>query len=250
PNVITGLPASGPDSLVFDHHGNLLASNPDAWTISLVNPSTGQIIKPVVNTSKIPTVADLALDPNADVVWGIGWSNSAVARVDETTGVTTLLNPNHVGNLGGITFNGDGSRLFVSSHNGWIYEISPSDGHLIRSLRVPGGPDGMTYDPTTGRIFASGCGGLCDLAIGTDAQPTLSLVKVHTAVDGDGISADGQGHIYVINGSCCLRRLDLIKEAATSIATGIPSADDVAPLVGAGAPPPVLTSAAAGGVYG
>ena len=39
-SYITGLPESGPDSVIFDRAGNLLVSNTDAGTIEQINPVT------------------------------------------------------------------------------------------------------------------------------------------------------------------------------------------------------------------
>jgi hypothetical protein len=101
----------------------------------------------------------------------------------------------------------------------------------------------MTYDPASGHVFASGCGGICELDIGTRAAPTLTLIRVYDALNGDGIAADGEGHIYVANSSVsALGSLNLADNTASSVVDDIPGgADDVAPLVGAGGPPPATT---------
>lgn len=242
-SFVSNLPASGPDSNVFDHQGRMAVSNSDQGTISLVDPATGAVIRSQVNNTKIPVVADLALDPSSDSVVAISWDSSTIARVDLTTGATTSINPGGIVRLGGVALNADGSRLFVSSHFGKIYEIDPKTGSIIRSVSVPGTPDGMTFDPGTGHLFAS-CFDICELYIGTNDQPTLSLLRIHPVLfRSDGIAADGLGHIFVIDSG--LYRLDLATDAVTKIATDIPFADDVAPVVGAGAPvtnqPPVLT---------
>lgn len=244
PNFVSGLPYSGPDSIIFDHQGRMVISNTDVGAIALVDPASGAVITSQVNSSRIPVVADLALDPAADSVVAVGYNTANIDRVDLATGTTHSINPNSIGYLGGVAFNGSGSRLFVSSHSGKIYEIDPQTGATVRSVNVPGAPDGMTYDPSTAHLFASGCGGICELYTGTDSQPALSLLRVHSAIDGDGIAADGQGHLFVIGGGG-LSRLDLATDSVTRIASDIPSPDDVAPVVGAGAPvvnqPPALT---------
>ncbi len=243
-NYLKGLPRSGPDSLVFDHHGHMVISNTDVQKLALVDPTTGTVLDDQINNSLIPTVADLALDPSSDTVAAISWSGSGLYLVDLNTGATKQINadPGHVNNFGGVIYNGDGTRIFVSSHSGWIFEIDPATGAVVRKIFTGGGsPDGMTYDPTTGHIYASACGGgICDMYIGTDAQPTLVMLKAYHSANGDGIAADGQGHIWIINGR--LVRLNLLNDTTDQIAwDGAGSWDDVAPVVGAGSAntPPV-----------
>jgi hypothetical protein len=245
----TGLAPRGPDSLVFDHHNHLAVSNSDAGSISLLDAATGAIVTLAVNATGIPAVADLAMDPNSDNVFAIGWDVSVIARVSLTNGTTTPFNPSGIQRLGGVAVTPDGSRLFVSSHNGVVYELDFATGALLRSLNVGGFADGMTIDPTTGHLFVSTCsGGMCEIDIGTTATPTLSVVKTYN-ISGDGIAADGKGHIFVVHDFCCLSRVDLSSGEITAVASGIKTADDVAPLAGAGAPPPA-TPMLTGRAYG
>ena len=243
---VTGLPGGGPDSAVFDHAGDLLVSNPDVGTITSLKATTGAVINPQVNATLLTTVADMALDPQSNTLWAIEYNASgasAIASVALSDGTTTSSNPSSISGLGGIIFNGSGSRLFVTSHSGAVDEISRTDGHLIRSLAVSG-PDGMTFDPASGHLFMSGCGGLCEVAIGTDSSPTLTLFKSYTGFASDGITADGKGDIGGATGTCCLSLIKLSTGVVTTISSNIPSADDVAPLVGNGAPPLAISTTA------
>lgn len=230
-------PPSGPDSVVFAPNGNLLISNSDQGFIAEVNPATGVLVRSQVNTAPIPVVADLAIQPGTNVVYAISWDSNTLARIDLTTGLTTFIFSN-LGGLGGIAFNANGTRLFVSSHGGQIAEISPITGSVIRSVTPGGSPDGMAFDPNSGKIFVTGCpAGVCQVNIGTDLSPTVGIDTQLTAVNGDGIAADGAGHLLVVNGFANLWNLDITTNTAVLEATGISSADDVAPIVGAGAPP-------------
>jgi hypothetical protein len=228
-----------PDSIVFDHHGNAVVSNPYLGTLSLLDRNTGAILTNTINTTPLPIVADLALDPNSDSVFAIEYAGGgpyAIAKVSLTDGSTTALNPDSVASLGGVAVTANGARLFVSSHYGFVDELDPATGHVLRSVNIGGSPDGMTYDPTTGHVFVSTCGpGMCELAIGTDTNPTLTLVHSYN-VTGDGIAADGQGHVYITY-RCCLSELTVATGQVASVASGISSADDVAPVAGSGAPP-------------
>lgn len=240
-NFFTALPASGPDSVIFDHHGKMLVSNYDDGSIWMIDTAGPTVLQ---KYQGMRGVADMALDPLSDTVVAIQWSGNQVYRVNLQTGAVTSLcpciNANGDGSIygfGGVAFDGRG-RLFVSSHNGYIYELDPKTGQVIRSLFNDYGMDGMTFDPVSGHIFASDCGGICEFSITSgDSKLDISQLKSYTSTDGDGIAADGQGHILVVSGTQLLR-LDLATDTTTSIATGINSADDVAPVVGSGAPPP------------
>ena len=238
PKFVSGLPPSGPDSAVFTADGRMLISNLSAGTVSVVDPTSGRVITPQLNSMPIDTLADLAVDPSGEVVWGISHSGSgpmAIDRIALNGGQVTPSNPSGVEALGGIAFSESG-RLFVSSQTGMIAELSPSDGHLLQSVHVDGAPDGMTVDPQTGHLFASGCNGLCEVDVGDSPGAPMRLVRVHGAANGDGIAADGKGHIVIASDQCCLVQLTIAIDQVVTVADSIPSADDVAPVVGAGAP--------------
>ncbi|MFN2582272.1 MAG: hypothetical protein ABR498_05975 [Candidatus Dormibacteria bacterium] len=235
---VTGLSTEGPDSAVFANDGTLIVSNFGAGTISRVDVNTRKIVTPVINTTMLDSAADLAIDPNGNAVWAIERGGSgplALARIDLGNGATSPMNPDGIESPGGITFNGDGSRLFVSSGGGTVYELDPHSGHVVRKVDVNGSPDGMTFDPSNGNVFASGCGGICVLDTGGNGGQTLRYLRTLKSGDGDGIAADGHGHIYVAEASCGdLCRIDISADSAVTVAQSLNGADDVTPLVGAG----------------
>ena len=247
PKFATNLPGDGPDGVIFDNNGDLLTGNPVQGTISRIDAHTGQILQAQINNTVVQALADISLEPGGKGVWGIGWDfpgPMAIVRISLPDGAVAGRNPDDLAQPGGLTFNADGTRVFVALHTGEIAELDPRDGHVLRSVTTPTAPDGMTYDPTTGHVFSSGCGGLCEVDIGTDADPKLTFVGVRKAergdgffVDGDGISADGVGGIYVVSDFSTVYRIDLVHNTATTVATGIPWADDTIPLIGPGSDP-------------
>jgi hypothetical protein len=247
PNFVTGLPPNGPDSLLFDHHGNIVVANTDRGTLSLADPKTGAVVTPTINNQNLGLVADLALDPNSDTVWSIQYNGNgpnAIAATSLTTGAVRFANPSGLNGIGGIAFNADGTRLFVDDLNGGVSEISPVDGHLVRSLAIGSHNDGMTFDPATGDLFVADMylSGLREIGIGTDAAPTLAAVRSLPGPSVDGIAADGHGHVIAVQPGCCLVAFDILSGKVSPVASGIPSADDVAPVAGAGAPGPGATT--------
>ena len=237
-NYISGLSTEGPDSAVFAGDGTLLTSNFGAGSISRVDVGAQKVLTQQVNKVLIPTIADLAFDPSSNSVWGIVYGGSgptAISRVDLANGNTSSMNADNLTDLGGIAITETGSRIFVSSHTGYIAEID-KNGHQLRKLTVQGSPDGMSYDPSSGYLFAAGCNGICEIDTGGAGGSKLALLKTFDAVDGDGIAADGNGHVYVAKSSCgTLCRLDLATGTVVTITDAIPAADDVVPLTGAGA---------------
>ena len=276
----------GPDSLVFDPSGRLVISNPEAGTISIADPATGAVLVPQINKTLIPNVADLAMQPGTDNVWAIGLENESIAEVSLTTGETTFMNPSGVRKLRGIAFAPTG-RLFVSTQYGCtageackvetnVVELDPATGSVIREVSPPsdavsaGLLDAMSVDPTTGDLFVAGCEdegegsfpegtfGLCDISLGTEAAPTLTVkavfpvprepqkVNAEGHLEGgreliDGIAADGKGHVYLLHTPLfpseytVLYEYDLATGFSTPIAEVL-TGDDVAPIVGPGAP--------------
>lgn len=237
-NYISGLSTEGPDSAVFAGDGTMLTSNFGAGTISRVDVGARKVLTDKVNKVLIPTIADLAFDASSNSVWGIVYGGSgptAISRIDLGNGNTTSMNAASLTDLGGIAITETGSRIFVSSHAGYIAEVDKS-GHQVRKLSVHGAPDGMSYDPSSGYLFAAGCSGICEIDTGGASGSKLALLKTFDTVDGDGIAADGHGHVYVAKSSCgALCRLDLSTGKAVTITDAIPAADDVVPLTGAGA---------------
>ncbi len=236
---ISGLPTGGPDSAVFAADGTMITGNFSAGTISRVDVNSRQVLQKQVNKVLYQgAVADLATDPKRNAVYFILRGDSsprAVGRLDLGSGATQNLNPDGVSDLGGIAVSDDGSRLFVSSSSGYIAELSPSSGHVIRKTKVDGSPDGMSWDPSNGNLFASSCAGICMLSTGGNGGSSLTLVKVLDAADGDGIAADGQGHVYIAESSCgSLCRLDVATNTTVTVAETISGADDVTPVAGAG----------------
>jgi hypothetical protein len=235
---ISGLPTTGPDSAVFASDGTMLVSNFNDGTISRVDVNSRKILQAKVNNTLLPTIADLAADPTGNYVWGIiynGSESNAISRVDLSSGATVSMDPDMIRSTGGIAFSDNGARLFIASHDGYVAELDPKTGHQVRKVMINGSPDGMSYDPSTGYLFASGCGGICEIDTGGNNGSILNLVKVYMGVDGDGIAADGSGHVYVAEGTCgSLCRLDLNTGMATVVAADVPNADDVTPLTGAG----------------
>lgn len=245
-NFAVGL--AGDDSLVFDHHGHIVASNESTGDLTLIDATTGRIITRALNSTKVPILADLAMDPNSDNVYGISFRGNGplgIVKISLTNGAVTSLNPDKLDGFGGIAISPDGSRLFADSVSGGdLWELDPATGHVLRHTGAGGGADGMTIDPITGHLYIASSvnGTITEFDLGTPTAPALTYLSGHFSGfnTADGITTDGGGNILIIggfsNGRCCLNRVDPRANTSTQITNAIPSPDDVAPAAGAGAP--------------
>src|SRR5579859_1315350 len=90
---VGNLPTDGPDSIVYDHEGHLIVSNSGGGTLSEIDPATRTVTRATINTTPIPTVADMALDPASDTIWAIAWNGTTMWRVNLATGAAQAFTP-------------------------------------------------------------------------------------------------------------------------------------------------------------
>lgn len=248
------LPGALSNGIVFDHSGNLVLvmSQPNgSGGLASVDSGTGALLKADITTASLGVNDRLAMDPSTDNVYiaDTGWTG--VSRVNTTTGALQNLNPDNLNQLSGITFTPD-RRLFIVAYAGVVSELDPETGHVLHSLTIGSTIEGLTFDPTRGTLFTSNgnCQQLCELAIGTQANPALSLIRTYPNAF-HSLAADGQGNIYYANGGLYRYGLSdgsntLLVQGLAQWAGGFGSVDAIAPLVGAGskpqAPATVLTA--------
>src|SRR5262249_52168357 len=144
----------------------------------------------------------------------------------------------------GLAYNNQG-RLFAKI--GPLVQHGPRTGATLQTSPAPGGLDGLTFDPFTGMLFATdGRGGHLFRFDPNNLSAGGQLVATLIAANGfaDGPAADGKGHVFVAvrnlaaESQSGLDQVDVTTGMFTRVAV-VPVIDDVAPLVGLGAPPAV-----------
>ena len=243
--IVSGL--TTPDSLVF--------SSPTTIVYTQTNGRLNQ-----VNTdgSGNTTIAngfdfnqDVALDPGGASVVMSDTDHHNVVRIDLTTGTTTVL-AHFASPVRGIAYDAAG-RLFVNVDNfqgsggpNQIVQIDPLTGLQLNSLNLPQPGDGLTYDPSTGSLWAAS---VINAAVMQIADNLSSVTEFDCAAgDGsvcfiyDGVEADGNGNVDLANVNGFIDQYNIASGTFSFLAPA-PGIDDLAPLVGEGSPSPSSSAA-------
>jgi len=176
-------PVVGITGLAFDTSGQLFAATINApvdaaivrTALIRLNPITGAqnaLIGTIKLANNTPIViTDLAIQPESDVLFGIGINPSnfqtSLYRIDSGTAIATLVGPTDT-EVDAIAFAPDGTlygeaAIFDETGlvflNGFLITVDPATGATLTSA----GPfsthlGGMAVRPTDGVIFASGGG--------------------------------------------------------------------------------------------
>jgi PEP-CTERM motif-containing protein len=243
--VVSGL--STPDSLIFSGPNTIVYTQQNNGRLN-----QGQLNQVNTDGSGNTTIAsgfqnnqDLALDPGGASVVMSDTDNNRVVRINLTTGVTTVL-AQFASPVRGIVYDAAG-RLFVNVDNfqgtggpNQIVQIDPLTGAVIHSLDLPRPGDGLTYDPSSGSLWAAS---VIDASIMQIADNLGSVTRFDCTNSDiticsiyDGVEADGNGNVdlaNVINGFIDQYN---IATGTFSVLARAPSIDDLAPLVGEGSP--------------
>jgi hypothetical protein len=187
------------DSLVFEPNGDLLYSTLTDGTVHQVNLSTQ--VDTVIATG-FTDAADIMLDPSGTTFLLSDRSGDKVDRVTISNGnVATFLNP--ATSVQGLVY--DGSRLFAVVGKK-IEELNPSTGAVLHSSPTLNAPDGLTFDATTGFLYAAD-NQSCVYRLNPNALSTASTTCFATIPNPsttgtnilDGITSDGAGDLFVVS---------------------------------------------------
>jgi DNA-binding beta-propeller fold protein YncE len=224
-----------PDSLIFAPGGNIVYSSISAGTIQLFNVTTHT---DMTLASGLAAPQDLELDPGGTTVTFSNAGPGQVERVSLSGGGASLLHT-YGGNTTGLVYDPLG-RLFLNVDNGGgsINQIDPTTGAVLHSsMQSLPNLDGLTYDPFTHLLYATALGTSQIYAI--DPNTLVATLLPNSGVPRpDGVVADGLGHLFVASrGDFHIYEYDLGTNQLTQ-RTMLFGLDDLAPLVGLGAPTP------------
>jgi len=241
-NTVVDAKANTPDSLIFANNGNsiIYGSNPNTGSnlyIYNIATKTNTVLATGSSLGGANAIRDLALTPSGNSVLVSSYNGLTVYKVNISTGaVSTFASATQPQ---GIVFTPAGN-LFLNLGTG-IEQISPTTGAVIQSNLTNGSLDGLTYDPTTGYLYATdgtaSNNGTTILQINpttlAETVLTVSGSGIPTSLNLDGIEATQNGNLIIANyGSSMLEYFTATN--TTTLLASTPGIDDVAPLVGGG----------------
>ncbi|MBV9586763.1 MAG: PEP-CTERM sorting domain-containing protein, partial [Alphaproteobacteria bacterium] len=143
-------------------------------------------------------------------------------------------------------------RLFVNvssgfqANNSQVEQIDPTTGAVLATTGNTGVfLDGLTFDPATGMLFASGYNNGRIVQINPNTMAFTFLTPTGPSLSQpDGIVSGGSGDLFIASrANSTVMQYDIATDADTAIAT-INGLDDLAPASGLGAPVPEPASLA------
>jgi sugar lactone lactonase YvrE len=237
---------SAADSIMFDTTQRVIYTAINTGEVRRYDP-TGP--SDTALTGGLSSPADMVLEPGGNTMLVSEFGGGRIDRVNLTTNtVTTLLTPG--GTPEGLAY--DGARLFAnlgSRFGGptgkFVAEINPVNGNILATSPGLDSLDGLTFDPYSGRLFASSLFSNQVLSINPNNLNDVQVVsdafgKPLTIPAPDGITTDGVGNIYVASsaslGDSHIYQIDLVNSVLTQKAF-VFGLDDLAPATGAGSIP-------------
>lgn len=230
-----------PDSLVLDTQGRFIFSEPLANQIRrfdpIANTDTDTLIADA--TVGISSPQDLVLDPTGQFLLASNATGNTITKTNLATAActpactgTTILT--HINFPEGLVFDTVG-RLFAlagfNSPDSGIYQIDPNTGTVLTSHKGfdPANQlDGLTFDPSTNRLFATSSG----LTTGSDSvysidPATLVATKIATIPTPDGIINDTHGTLFVASRNGFVYSVNESNNAVTQFTVPVPTLDDL-----------------------
>jgi len=243
------------DGLVFNPNNNFLLVGGQGNSIFQVNPSNGSF------TTAAPgmTAFELTVDPNKQVVWSGG------AEVGDPHISSTPINPfgaagtpvvvsGSVSTITHITFAPNlptGTAYYTSAagisgnsaHFGTINLATGVTTDILTGAGTGALWHGMVLDPFSGDLILAGGNEVVQINPLTDA--IISTLLLPAGLNLDLGAVDGQGHILWADNNGVLLFIDYSTTGLVGSANNFVSdnffqsnIDDIAPLIGAGAPTP------------
>lgn len=249
----TGAPL---DSLFFDSSGRIIYSQLDNGRVLAYDPRNNSNI---VLATGLSAPIDLALEPNQTSFLVSDSTSNSLTRV-RLSGGTQGSSLSLGGRPDGIIYD-TASRSFVNvssgfqSNNSKVERIDPTTGKIIaQSANTGVFLDGLTFDSVTGMLFAADYNNGRILELNPDTLAFTFLSPTGAILSNpDGITSDGQGHIYIASrGNSHVLQYNIAANTATVIGT-IAGLDDLAPASGLGSAVPepgAITFVIGAGVFG
>ncbi len=237
--IVGKTPNDCADSLLFDPSGKLIVTglcSANLYRIDPQLPGGASNLGTLLNTSSLTSgAADPALNAAGTKVFVSSFS-SAVDEVELATGTVTLHSLTGMTMSSGVAFDSAG-HLWATDYSagsvGIVDLLSNTYTPLCTGLPQS---DGLAFDRSSGKLYVSGQS--------TNKIRQLTITASSCSVSGtwdvtndpDGIAPDGVGGVFAAGQNGTLIRLDTTDGSIDSIVSGIASLDDIAPVIGFGAP--------------
>jgi len=246
PRVVASLP--GADGAVFGSDGRLLVGGTDSGTVEAVDVATGAVHPVAVGA---PAAFMLAADSTGRTLYTSGLPGQlATLPLDPLgPGRAVAITGDDV-RISGVAFAPDGTALYTSSGpdgRGDVGVLDVAHGHTTRLLTNVPAAHGIIYDPYSDSFLTDGGDEVLQLPA-HDPRHIASELTVPGArldqgtVDGHGrvFLASNDGRMVFVDYAATHRVGDLSNR--TFVQPLVANLDDVAPLVGPGAPPVPATT--------
>jgi sugar lactone lactonase YvrE len=229
----TPVGAGTPDSLIFDSHGDIIYSEYNG------NSAAGgevRMYNPTANTDTLIAsgfsnqLVDLQLDPSGTSVLVSDRGTGQVVDVSLTGGPQNTLAYLNAPN--GIAYDGNGN-LYVADGK-TLDQINTTNGQVITSVTVSGSLDGLTYNAANNTLYAASGSCLQTFTL-TGGLAAGNCVGSFSSLDG--VESGGDGNIYVADTGAQQVGAYNVTSRQSSYLFSAPHLDDIAPIVGLGAPP-------------
>ena len=213
-----------PDSAVFINDTQMLINFPNNTEIGIgdIQNNTYKSI------AKVPgTLRDMALRPDGSGVLISDQNGNILEYHVSDQSVKPFVQ--NIGGVQGLAFGPDGALYAAVA--GQVIQLDPASGKQIKTFTLPGGSDGMAYDPHRNTLDIASGSGIITLDPKTGRTSTL--------IDGigttDGVAIDRHGNLFIASYIGILElTLDNQLLIVGTDSNGV-TWDDVAPLSGSGA---------------
>jgi outer membrane protein assembly factor BamB len=175
--------------IAFTSTGVLYGTTNEGGPSSLVriDPDTGGLVTttPIIDALVFGgpvSIADLAVQPGTDVLFGIRWNGDGAGlggylyRIHPPTGLATLVGDTRTCTEGGLAFGPDGTLYFAGfsdcSFNGKaLHVLNPATGAILSSIPLNFFYESLAARPSDGALFASsGSGSLYEIDPATGVE--------------------------------------------------------------------------------
>jgi streptogramin lyase len=239
---------SAADSIMFDPAQRVLYTQLYTGQVRRYDPTS---LTDSLIASGFNGPADIVLEPGGNTMLVSEFYGAKIDRINLTTfGVTTLLTTSY-GGPEGLAY--VGTRLFANLGNRYggptgkyVAEIDPVTGAILSTSPGLDSLDGLTYDPYSGRLYASSLLGNYILSINPNNLNDVQNVtgKLGIIPGPDGITTDSIGNLFIAGGGdSYIYQLDLVNNILTQN-TFVFGLDDLAPASGLGSLSPEPSASA------